>query len=140
MTVPDQGRPDPPPPPAWLDVTIRVAGWVFAVWGAVASAVLEAFLTPLRFHGYRMPLSLLLAAVLNAGLVVFAYRVTGRRAAVVASALAWFVVEVVCAGGTAEGDIVLAANNWVAIGLLLVGTLTLAVAAYLVVIPRPHRN
>src|SRR5439155_3350195 len=88
MTVPDQGRPDPPPPPAWLDVTIRVAGWVFAVWGAVASAVLEAFLTPLRFHGYRMPLSLLLAAVLNAGLVVFAYRVTGRRAAVVASALA----------------------------------------------------
>jgi hypothetical protein len=124
--------------PAWLPWI----GMVVAVGLAAASAIWEAFLTPLALqwtsgghpHFVRLPVALVLAIVGNAALAWFTYTVTGRVLAVLAPFAAWTIPMVVAAGRTREGDLVLTGNNWVGLGTMFAGALAFAVAAYWLVV------
>ncbi len=107
---------------------------VVACWFGALTATVEAFLTPLYLFGVRFPLAPAAAIVLNPLLVWGTYRLTGRRLAALLPGVAWIVVALVWSGGRREGDVILAANNWVAMAYLLGGTAALAVGAYLVVV------
>jgi hypothetical protein len=119
---------------AWLPWV----GMVVAVGLAAVSAVWEAFLTPLavhwtsggHLHFVRLPVALVLAVAGNAALAWFTRAVTGKTLAVLAPFAAWTVPMAAAAGKTREGDLVLTANNWVALATMLIGALTYAVAAY----------
>ncbi|NJC69544.1 hypothetical protein HC031_07385 [Planosporangium thailandense] len=117
-------------------------GGVIAVGLAAMSALWEAFLTPLAWtwtsgghaHYVRMPVALVLAVVGNAALAWFTRAVTGKVLAILAPFAVYTAVMLVAAGKTHEGDLVLAANNWVAVATLIVGPTSFAVAAYWLVI------
>lgn len=119
-----------------LDVTLRVLGGVVAVWGAVLTALLEAFLVPLRLGGIRIPLSLLLAVACTILLMLFARAATGNRFVALLPGVVWFVVTIVLSGQTSAGDTVLVGNDWMPMALLLVGAAAVTVGAFLVVVPR----
>ena len=119
-----------------VDMLLRVAGGVVAVWGSIVAALLEAFLVPLRIGGVRAPVCLLLAVVGNIVLMRFAHAATGNRFVALLPGLAWFVVTIVLSSQTAAGDTVLVGGDWVPLGLLLLGAASVAVGAYLVVVPR----
>ncbi|GAA4207293.1 hypothetical protein [Actinocatenispora rupis] len=121
-----------------LDVVLRIVGGVVAVWGGVLTALLEAFLVPLRIGGVRIPFSLLLAVVCNILLMLFARAATGNRFVALLPGIAWFVVTIVLSGQTAAGDTVLVGNDWMPIALLLVGAASVTVGAFLVVVRRPR--
>jgi len=72
-----------------LDRLVRIGGLVvFTALGAV-SAGWEAFLAPLYWHTYRVPLALVLALVGNVALAWATREVTGRASAVLLLASAW---------------------------------------------------
>lgn len=121
-----------------LDIVLRVLGGVVAVWGGVLTALLEAFLVPLRLGGVRIPLSLVLAVVCNILLMLFARAATGNRLVALLPGVAWFVVTIVLSGQTAAGDTVLVGNDWMPMALLLGGAAAVTVGAFLVVVPRRH--
>lgn len=116
--------------PVTASTLVRVAGCVLVTVTAVLTAVVEAFFVPLRFGGVRAPLVLLLAVAGNLALPWLGVWLSGSRFGAMLPPLAWFVVIVVFAGGTDEGDVVLAGNDWVALTLLLVGSATAAAGAY----------
>jgi hypothetical protein len=118
----------------WLDYAMRGAGFVVAMWLTVFTAAFEAFLTPLYWDGYRLPVSAVAAVVVNLGLIWFTVTVTGRRMPVAAIAVVWVAVIVVASTKTGEGDLVLTDNNWVGIVTMLAGSLTFAVAGYRLVL------
>lgn len=113
-----------------LRTAIRIAGGVLVVWLAALCALLEIFWTPLRFGGVRVPASLVLAALANLGLPLLTRWLTESRRAAMLPALVWFVLVLVFAGGTTEGDIALAGNDWAAVALLLLGSVTAAIGVY----------
>ena len=119
------------------EMVIRVAGGVLVAWLAVLSAVVEAFLVPLRVAGVQLPVALLLAAVGNLGLPYLALWLVRHRAAATLPALLWFVVILIFAGGTSEGDVVLAGDDWVALTLLLLGSAAAAGGVYLALLRTP---
>ncbi|MGH3737219.1 MAG: hypothetical protein ACRDT6_16620 [Micromonosporaceae bacterium] len=122
-----------------LDRLIGIAGMVLVTVTSVLSAVVEAFFVPLRLGGVRVPVVLLAAVVCNLALPWLGWWLSRSRLAIALPPLAWFVVTVVLAGGTAEGDVVLAGNDGVALGLLLLGSVAAAAGAYfalLRVVPR----
>ena len=120
--------------PPWVDLAVRIVGFVVAVLLAVATATYEVFLVPLRWDGARLPVSVAGALVVNLALAWFTVVVTRRRIAVVGPAAAWMVVMVAAATRTSEGDLVLTDNNWVGIVTMLAGSLTFAVAGYRLVL------
>ncbi|MGH3656382.1 MAG: hypothetical protein ACRDUA_06965 [Micromonosporaceae bacterium] len=109
---------------------IRVAGGILVCWLAVVSAVVEAFLVPLRVGSTRVPVALLLAVVCNLVLPRLAHWLTRSRLVTMLPAVTWFLVILIFAGGTSEGDIVLAGNDWVGMVLLLAGSASAAAGAY----------
>jgi hypothetical protein len=123
-----------------LDIAITVGGLVVAVLLALALAVFEAFLAPLRvsdlgFSGpgesnLRIPLALVLALVTNPLLGWFAYATTGRRFAALLPAGAWCVVWILAAGRTTEGDLLITNDNWVGLLTLFGGPIAFAVGIY----------
>lgn len=123
-----------------LDIAITVGGLVLAVLLAVALAVVEAFLAPLRvsdlgFTGpgqgnVRIPLALVLALVTNPLLGWFAYTTSGRRFAALLPAGAWCVVWILAAGRTSEGDLLITNDNWVGLLTLFTGPLAFAIGIY----------
>jgi hypothetical protein len=113
-----------------LDRAERIVGLVVATGLGAVSAMYEAFLTPLSYHGIRVPLSLVLALVGNTALVWFSREVTGRMSAVLLPGAAWVVVMFLAAGQTTERDLVLTSNNWVGLTTMFAGALAFAVAAY----------
>ncbi|GAB3143403.1 hypothetical protein GCM10027290_19650 [Micromonospora sonneratiae] len=120
-----------------LDLTLRVAGGLLSVVGAVLTGVLELLLSTLRVGGYLIGVSAVIAVLANVALSWFAYRTVGRKAAVALPALIWFVLMMVAAGGTDEGDILLAGDNWVALALIVAGSMAFAVMAFrLILAPR----
>lgn len=119
-----------PAAPRPAETVVRIAGGALVVWLAVLAAVCEAFLVPLRVAGVRAPVALLLAVVGNLGLPWLARWFGRSRPVTMLPALAWFLIIVVLAGGTTEGDVVLAGNDWVALGLPLVGSVAAAAGAY----------
>jgi hypothetical protein len=123
---------------AWLSWV----GMVIAVGLAAVSAIWEAFLTPLtvhwtsggHLHSVRLPVALVLAVVGNAALTWFTNAVTGKVLAVLAPFAVWTALILVAASKTREGDLVLTANNWVALVTIFAGALAFGVAAYWLII------
>lgn len=143
MSYPPDLRPDPPEPgpaPAWvpvLDTALRVVAGVIAAVAAVLTAALELLFATVRVGGYLIGVSALLAVVANVALSWFAHRAVGAGWAVAVPAVVWFAVMVVAAGGTAEGDILLAGNNWVGLALIVAGSMAFAVMGFrLILNPR----
>ncbi|WP_051798195.1 hypothetical protein [Catenuloplanes japonicus] len=117
------------------DLTLRVLGGIVVVLAAVVTAVLEVFFTPLRVGGFLIGVSALVAVVANVALADFAHRTTGAKWAVALPALTWFAVLMVSAGSTAEGDILLAGNNWVGLATIFTGSMAFAIVAYRMILP-----
>lgn len=127
-------------PPSWmpvLDTALRVVGGLIALVGAVLSAVLELILSTARVGGQLIGVSVPLAVVANVGLAWFAHRAVGKAWAMAIPAVVWFGLMVVAAGGTAEGDILLAGNNWVGLAMIVAGSMAFAVMGFrLILDPR----
>lgn len=133
-----------PRPPRWgrfaaaFDVALRLVAGVLSVAAAVLTAGLELLFATLRVGGYLIGVSALIAVLANVALSWFAVRAVGSGWAIALPALTWFVVMVLAAGGTAEGDILLAGNNWVGLAMIVAGSMTFAVMAFrMVLAPRP---
>jgi hypothetical protein len=123
-----------------LDLALRVAGAVLAVAGAVLTAALELLLASLRVGGALVGVSALLAVVANVALSWFANDTVGRRWAVALPALTWFGLMIVAAGGTAEGDFLLAGDNWVGLVMIIAGSMAFAVMAFRAILAAPPRG
>ncbi|HEY0699281.1 MAG TPA: hypothetical protein VGD43_15895 [Micromonospora sp.] len=123
--------------PGLFDLLVRVAGGVVAVAAAVVTAALELLLASVRAGGVLIGVSVPLAILANVALSWFAHRATGRKWVVALPAVVWFVVMVVAAGGTNEGDYLLAGNNWVGLAMIVAGSMTFAVMAFRMIIAQP---
>ena len=138
------------------DQVIRVAGVVIAVVAAFLSGVFEVLLSTLRAgdlvtvwrgdpigsgSGPLLGVSVLLAVAGNLGIAWFAVGTTGRRWALGPPWALWTLLMLFAAGvRTHEGDYLLSGDNWVALVMILVGSLAFAIYAYRMIlrgVPRP---
>jgi hypothetical protein len=142
-------------PWAGWDKVLRIAGVVIAIVAAVVSGAFELLLSTLRAGdvvsvwrgdaigsggGPVIGLSIVLAAVLNYGIAWFAVTTTGRKWALGPPWALWTLLMLVAAGvRTPEGDYLLAGDNWVALVMILVGSLTYAVYSYRMILKRVPR-
>jgi hypothetical protein len=121
-------------PGAWrryLEAALRVGGCLVAVLAALLSGVLEVVFASWRVGGHLIGASAVAAVLMNVGIAWFAYRTVGRRWAVGLPWVVWTVLMFVAAGvRTAEGDYLLAGDNWVALVMILLGSLAFAIYAY----------
>ena len=67
--------------------------------------------------------SVVAAVLLNYWLLRFAVAVTGAAQAALLPPLVWFGLMLVASDTTAEGDILLAADNWVALSTIFAGSI-----------------
>jgi hypothetical protein len=118
---------------------VTAGGVVVACVGALALAIVGAFLTPFRIGGILVPIALPLVVGGLAGLQWFAHAITRNLGLSLLPGLIWLVLSLVLSAPTSEGDIVLYQQNWVAVVYLLVGSVTIGVVAYRQIIPRRHR-
>ena len=145
VSIPSDPSTEAPAPPGrvrlrrTLDLTLRLVGAVVAVAGAVLTAVLELLLATVRVGGALIGVSALLAVLANVALSWFANYAVGRRWAVALPALTWFALMIVAAGGRAEGDILLAGDNWVGLALIVAGSMAFAVMAFRAILSVPPR-
>jgi hypothetical protein len=126
------------PQPGWhraLDTALRVAGGLVAVVATAATAVIEIFFAPLRVGGVLVGASVLLAVVANIALVRFTVAATGTRWAAAGPAVIWFALMIVASGKRHEGDLLLAAGNWVGLTMIFAGTGAFAIAGYRLILP-----
>jgi hypothetical protein len=108
------------------------------ILATVVTAVAEFYLTPLRLGGVPLGVAIVFAAVANWGLGWFAVTTTGRRGALAAPWALWTVIMLFAAGvRTREGDYLLSGNDWIALVMILVGSLSFAVFAYRLILARP---
>ncbi|HTJ37483.1 MAG TPA: hypothetical protein VL738_30000 [Dactylosporangium sp.] len=114
-----------------VDILIVVTGLIVGTLLAAVLALIEAFYSPLRIGGVRVPVSLIMALVTNPLLVWFVISTTRRRLAALLPAAVWCVVWFVAAGRTSEGDLVITQNNWVGLVTLFTGPLAFAVGIYI---------
>jgi hypothetical protein len=133
VSLPVGMPPDPEPqsssPGAAVDLTLRVAGGLLAVVGAVLTAMLELFFATLRLGGELIGVSALMAVVGNVALSLFAHETVGRVWAIALPALAWFTVMMAAISRTTEGDQLLG-YTWVSLLMIFVGALAFAFVAY----------
>jgi hypothetical protein len=133
-------RPDVPAGPAGAEAAVpqssrradqglRVAGGLIALLAGAGSAVVEAFLVPLRVAGWQLPISPVLAAVLGTPLVAYGAWVTGSRLGAIAPAVGWLGVLALFGTPTAEGDIVVP-ENLMGLALFFVGAASFLVGVY----------
>jgi hypothetical protein len=115
---------------AAVDLALRIAGGLIAVVAALVTAAAELILSTLRIGGTLIGVAVPVAIVANVLLSRFAYAAVGRTWAIGLPALAWFAVIFMAATGTTEGDIGLAANNWVGLAIITLGSLTFGVMAF----------
>lgn len=129
----------------WEPVIV-VGGVVVSVLAALISGVLEILLTPLRAgdvltiwrgdaigsgSGPPVGLAVLLAAVVNYAIAWFAVSTTGKRWALGPPWALWTLMMLFAAGTrTSEGDYLIGGDDWVALVMILVGSLTFAVYSY----------
>ncbi|MET0415053.1 MAG: hypothetical protein ABW022_03420, partial [Actinoplanes sp.] len=137
------------------DPVIRVAGIVIAIIAALVSGFFELMLSTLRAGdllaiwrgdaigsggGPLIGLSILLAGVLNYAIAWFAVTTSGRRWALGPPWALWTLLMLFAAGvRTTEGDYLLSGDNWVALVMILVGSLTYAVYSYRMILKRVPR-
>lgn len=114
-----------------LDVLIKTFGVVIAVVAAVLSGLLEIFLAPLRVGGLPLGASVVVATAGNYAVAWFAHTTVGKRWAVAPPWIVWTGLMLFAAGvRTDEGDYLISGDNWVALVMILIGSLTFAVYAY----------
>lgn len=139
MTVAEVEAPAPPErtPSAAAEWAVRAGGVVVVLVATVVTAVAELYLTPLRIAGVPTGAAILFAAVANWALAWFALTTTGRRWALALPWALWTVIMLFAAGvRTTEGDYLLGGGDWVALVMILVGSLTFAVYSYRVILRR----
>ena len=125
---PQQGEPDDD---RALDLIIRVAGWVISIVAAILTGVLELFFTELRVFGVPIGVSILMALVANPAIAWFAVTTTGKRSAVAPPWIIWTIMMLFATGyRTPEGDYLVSGDDWVALVMILVGSLAFAVYSY----------
>jgi hypothetical protein len=112
--------------PRFVDPALRLLTILVAAALGAVSASYEALLSPLYWHGSRLPLATALAVVGNPLLIWFTYLGTGRLLALLAPAGSWLAVMLLAASRTTEGDLLLAGDNWVAFATLLAGSIAFA--------------
>jgi hypothetical protein len=140
------------PPWAGWEPIVRVAGVLIAVVAIVLSGALELLLTPLRAGdlstvwrgaaigsggGPVLGLSILLAVVANYAIAWFAVSTTRRRWTVAPPWVLWTLIMMFAAGvRTDEGDYLLGGNDWVALVMILAGSMSFAVYSYRMILKR----
>lgn len=123
--------------PGWwrgLDVLLRVCGGTIAVVAALLSGVVELLLAPVRVGGIPIGVAVPAVVLANIALGWFAPRAVGSAWGVALPAVPWFVLMVVAAVPTAEGDLLLAGNNVVGLLMVVAGAMTFAVMAFRLII------
>jgi hypothetical protein len=136
---------------------VKFGGVLVSLVFGFVSAVVELLLTTLRAGDFTsvwrgdpigsgggplIPLSVVLAVAGNLGVAWFAVATVGRRRAIAVPWALWTVVMLVAAGvRTHEGDYLLSGTNYVALAMILIGSLTFAVYTYRLILQRtPPRN
>jgi hypothetical protein len=109
---------------------LKIVGAVVATGLGAVLGLTEAFLSPLRIATVYVPISLVLAVLLNPALAWYAVDVTGRKAAAALPAVAWCAVWFMAASKTTEGDLIIAGGNWVGLVTLLAGPLAFAAGIF----------
>ncbi|MGK5679154.1 hypothetical protein [Actinoplanes sp. URMC 104] len=131
---------------------IRIAGLVIATVAALVSGFFEIVLSTLRAGdlvsvwrgdaigsggGPPLGVSILLAAVLNYAIAWFAVTTTRRRWSLAPPWILWTLLMLGAAGlRTTEGDYLLGGENWIALIMILAGSLTYAVFSYRLILKR----
>ncbi|MFJ6198407.1 hypothetical protein [Micromonospora sp. NPDC092111] len=141
----ETGPPPPPPPPGrtgWLlDLGLRLVGGLVAVVGGVLTALLGLLLSTVRVGGHLIGVSVAVTIVGAIAASWFAYATVGRKWAVALPALPWFVLMALAAVRTAEGDLLVAGDNWVGLAMITTGAMTFAVMAFRQILgPSPRRH
>jgi hypothetical protein len=120
-----------------LDLIIRVAGWVISIVAVILTGVLELFFTQVRLFGVPIGVSILMALVANPAIAWFAVTTTGKRSAVAPPWIIWTIMMLFATGyRTTEGDYLVSGNDWVALVMILVGSLAFAVYSYRMILAR----
>lgn len=146
MSVAPQRTPEPGPPgPApWqhvADLVLRVVAGALAVCGALLTGLVELMLATVRVGGHLIGVSVPVVIAANLALSWFANRAVGSAWAVALPAVPWFGLMVVAAVRTAEGDLLLAGDNWVGLAMIVAGAMTFAVMAFrLILSPTGDRS
>jgi hypothetical protein len=131
QTAPSAADAKAPDDDRTLDLIIRVAGWVLSIVAVILSGLLELFFTPLRVFGVPIGASILMALVANPAIAWFAVTTTRRRSAVAPPWIIWTIMMLFATGyRTREGDYLVGGNDWVALVMILVGSLAFAVYSY----------
>jgi hypothetical protein len=126
------------PTPWWL----RLIALAVAIWLGILLALFAGFLTPYRIQGVLVPVSLVFVVAGLTAVTRFTYAVTRHVWLSIVPGVVWLIVSLILSGQTREGDLVLVSQLWVATVYLLVGSVTLGVLAYRMVVPRqgPRRQ
>ena len=152
MATPEAYEGRPREPWAGWEPVIRVAGLVVAIVAAVVTGFFELILTTLRLGdlatiwrgdsigsggGPVLGLSVLLAVVLNWAIAWFAVTTTRRKWAIGPPWALWTLIMLFAAGvRTREGDYLLGGSDWVALVMILAGSLSFAVYSYRLILKR----
>jgi hypothetical protein len=127
----------PQPPSRALVTLIKVAGLVISVPAALFSGFLEIFLSPLRVGGFLICVSVVAAVVGNWAIAWFTYTTVGRIRATALPGVVWTGLMLFAAGfRTDEGDYLIAGDNYVALVMIFLGSVTWAFFAYRTMIKR----
>ncbi|MFG2163998.1 hypothetical protein [Micromonospora chersina] len=154
MSVAPEQEPAAPPEPSGraVDLVLRVAGGVVAVWAGVLAAVLDLLFATWAWEvvqgrsggagkalvGTSLAVGGIAAAVVLTVLVSwFAHVAVGTRWAAALPALPWFVVIVAGGFRTVEGDLALSGDNVLGLGLIVAGAITFAVMGFRQIVVPP---
>jgi hypothetical protein len=148
-------RPQEKPAPR-SDGLVRAAGITVALLATVVTAFLELQLSALRVgaigavldghspyvgSGAPLPVAVPLAIGLNLAIAWFAVTTTGRRWAAGPPWALWTLIMLAAAGTrTSEGDYLVGGTNWVALVMILAGSLTFAVYVYRMILAPMNRD
>jgi hypothetical protein len=123
--------------PARDNPLVGVAGLVVAVVAVVVTAVAELYLTPLRLGGVPIGVAVVFAGVANWAIAWFAETTTQRRWSVGPPWGLWTLLMLIAAGvRTTEGDYLLSGDDWIALVMILVGSLAFGVYTYRMILRR----
>ncbi|WP_430780890.1 hypothetical protein [Actinoplanes sp. G11-F43] len=152
-TVPPEPEVARREPWAGWDGVISGAGIVVSILATVVTAYIELALTTLRTgaltavlngdspftgSGAAVPVSVPLAIVANLVIAWFAVTTTGKNWAMGPPWALWTLIMLMAAGSrSAEGDYMLSGDNWVALVVILAGSVTFAGYSYKLLLKPP---
>lgn len=117
---------------------VKIVGVVVSLIAAVLTGFFEIILAPVRAGGIPVGAAIVAAVVANYAIAWFAYATVGRRWAIGPPWALWTLFMLFAAGTrTTEGDYLIAGDDWVALAMILLGSLTFAVFAYRMILRPP---